>query len=233
MINGKNILVVYSSKNVEGRRDGQYFTKMAKQFAQHHGVPEENMLGIECPGVPNSIRYGKLCRFIDGKRNIKQIAMFCHGYSTGMQFGLSKKNAPCFAEVLKKSCTKDLKITLYACSTASTSKNTRKISMPGTDNGYADTLRDSMLMQGFKGGWIDAHLTPGDTVYNPFVIRFYTEPAFEKEWDLPGGEWLVSPKSVLWKKWKRCLQNTKSNFRFRFTQYTEEQLYEFLKGLGR
>lgn len=234
---GKHILVLYSNKNVKGRKDGRYFTKLAREFAKHHEVPSENMLGIECPGVPAKSRYRKASRFISSKRNIKDtpsikwVVMFCHGYSSGMQFGLSKKNIHGFVSHLKFSCTKNLKMTLYACSTASTSKKTRKISMPGTDNGYADKLRDEMLKQGFHGGWIDAHLTPGDTVYNPFVLRFYTEPRFENDWDMPGGEWLVSPKSQLWHKWKRSVQNQISAFRFRYTLYTEAEIYEFLKGV--
>jgi hypothetical protein len=231
-VKGKNILVLYSSKNVEGKRDATgAFIPEAMTFAKHHEVPEDNMLGIECPGVPAKRRFSEVCMHLRNKTNIKWIAMFCHGYSSGMQFGMSKKNIPILVKYMEMSCRKNLKLSLYACSTASTNKNTRKLSMPGTDNGYADKLRDGMLKAGFKGGWIDAHLTPGHTTQNPFVLRFYTEPSFEKDWDMPGGEWLVSPKSKLWRKWKRCMQNRKSMFRFRFTEYTEEQLYEFLRGI--
>jgi len=225
-----NILVIYSSKNVKGKKDATgAFIPEAKAFAKLHGVPESNMLGIPCPGMPAKKRYKQLTDFLKTKKNIAWIAMFGHGYSSGMQFGLKKGNLPQFVSVLKKSCTKKVKLSLYACSTASTSKHTRQRNAPGTDNGYADQLRDHMLAHGFKGGWIDAHLTPGHTTHNPFIMRFYVEPPFEGGWDVKGGEWLVSPKSKLWKPWKKAVQNRKSMFRFQFSLMTEPEVYDYLK----
>lgn len=231
---GKNILVMYSNTNVKGKRDATgAFIPEAKRFAAHHEVPDENMIGIRCPGVPSKKRFEEVCMELRNRSEIQWIALFCHGYSNGMQFGMSKKNIPQLVQYMKMSCSDDVRMTLYACSTASTSKKTRQRSAPGTDNGYADKLRDEMLRCGFRGGWIDAHLTPGHTTENPFVMRFYSEPRFENDWDLPGGEWLVSPKSSIWKQWKRCVQHEKSMFRYRFTMYTEYQLYEFLAALER
>lgn len=228
-IEGKKILVMYDSKNEKGKKDATgAFVPEAKKFAEYHEIPKENMLAIPCPGMPKQRRLEEVCMFLRAQQNIKWIAMFCHGWSSGLQFGLNKKNIPVFVKYLDGACNRDLKMTLYACSTASTSKKSRKISMPGTDNGYADQLRDALLLQGFKKGWIDAHLTPGHTTRNPFVLRFYTEPRFEKDWDLPGGEWLVSPKSKLWKPWKRAVQNMKTSFRLIFSELSEAEIYEYL-----
>ena len=225
-MDGKKILVLYSSTNVKGKKDATgAFIPEARAFAKCHGVPGENMLGIACPGVSNKKRFEEVCVFLRNKTGIKYIALFCHGYSGGMQFGMTKKNIPLFVRYLKMSCVKSLRMTLYACSTASTGKQTRKISMPGTHNGYADKVRDRMLATGFKGGWIDAHLTPGHTTRNPFVMRFYVEQPFEGGWDVPGGEWLVSPKSKLWRAWKKSVQNMKTSYRFEFPFMDESDIY--------
>lgn len=228
-IKGNEILVIYSSKNEHGKRDATgAFIPEATKFAKCHKVPKANMLGIACPGTPKKKRFEELCMFLRNYRGIKWIALFCHGYSSGMQFGMTKKNIPTLVGYLKLCSTQDLKMTLYACSTASTSKKTRKINAPGTDNGYADKLRDGLLQAGLRGGWIDAHLTPGHTTRNPFLLRFYVAPAFENNWDAPGGEWLVSPKSQLWKPWKKAVQNMKSMFRFKFSNMTEADIYKHL-----
>lgn len=226
---GKNILVLYTSANTKGKKDATgAFIPESKEFARIHDIPRSNILGVPCPEISVAQRFRLVTKFIRSHQRIKWIAMFCHGYSTGMQFGFNRKNLSKLVESMQRSCSRKVKLTLYACSTASTSKKTRLLSMPGTDNGYADKLRDEMIKGGFKGGWIDAHLTPGHTTRNPFVIRFYTEPPFENGWDMPGGEWLVSPKSKLWKMWKRDVRSMQSSFRFQFGGMTEKEIYAHL-----
>jgi hypothetical protein len=236
-MDGKRILVIYSSENVKGKKDATgAFIPEARAFAKLHGVPEENMLGIPAPKLAPKRRFEGVCAFLRNPptAKVEMIAFFCHGYSSGMQFGMNKKNLRQLVGYMKADCVPKVKLVLYACSTASTNRNSRKVNMPGTDNGYADKLRDEMLRQGFHGGWIDAHLTPGHTTRNPFVLRFYTDNtvdanSFEPTWDLPGGEWLVSPKSALWKKWKKHVQKIKGDFKFQFPFLTEAQIYEYLR----
>lgn len=229
---GKNILVIYSSINVTRRDATGAFIPEARAFAKCHEVPEENVVGIDCKNFKAPQRFTELCMALRDRRGIQLVALFCHGWSSGMQFGMNKTNIPMLVQYMKLSCMKDVKLILYACSTASTSKKTRSASAPGTDNGYADKLRDEMLKVGFRGGWIDAHLTPGHTTQNPFLVRLYVEPPFEGGWDVKGGEWLVSPKSAIWPRWKSCVQNRKSNFRFRFPLYTEDEIHEFLRSMN-
>jgi len=232
MIPGKNILVIYSSKDTPGMNDADgAFIPQAIAFARVHGVPPSNMHGIPCPDLSNAKRFDRVLSALHNSQGLRQVAMFCHGWSSGLQFGLNKLNIPQLVQGLSAACVPEVKLTLYACSTASTNKNTRNIKMPGTDNGYADKLRDKMLEKGFKGGWVDAHLQKGHTTENPFMIRFYTEPRFENDWDLPGGEWLVSPKSALWPKWKKAVQDDTSPFRFKFGQMTEAEIYAYLATL--
>lgn len=226
-IPGNNILVFYSSENTQGKSDATgAFIPESEAFADLHGVPSVNRLGIPCVSLSNRKRLEEVCVFIRNKQGIKWIAMFCHGYSSGLQFGLNKLNIPLLVSYLSNACALDLKMTLYACSTASESKKTRNINMPGSNNGYADKLRDALLAKNFKGGWIDAHLLPGHTTENPFLMRFYTEPRFEGDIDLPGGDWIISPKSPLWPKWKQYIQNTKGTGRFEFSNMSTMEIYQ-------
>lgn len=225
----KNILAFYSSTNVTRKDATGAFIPEARAFAKHLEVPDENVIGIDCKNQKAPKRFEELCVALRDHRNISLVAFFCHGWSSGMQFGMNKKNLPVLVQYLKMNCVKDVHLVLYACSTASTNKKTRSSSAPGTNNGYADSLRDEMLRQGFRGGWIDAHLTPGHTTENPFVVRFFTEPIFETDWDVPGGEWLVSPKSPLWPQWRKHIQDRKTDFRFHFPLCTELKIYRFLE----
>ena len=226
MIPGKNILVIYSSKDTPGMNDADgAFIPQAQAFSKFYGVPKLNMHGIPCPDLTNVQRFDRVLKALHENQGIKQIAMFCHGWSTGLQFGLNKPNIPRLIQWLSAACVPEVKLTLYACSTASTNKDSRNIRMPGTNNGYADKLRDKMIEVGFRGGWVDAHLQKGHTTENPFIMRFYVQPRWEKDYDMPGGEWLVSPQSQLWPAWKRAIQDDNGPFKYEFGQMTQAEIY--------
>jgi len=211
-------LVIFSSKNTHGLKDATgAFIPEAEKFAEKYKVIDEDMLPVNCRDYNVPKRREEVCVFLRNKRDVELIAIFCHGWPVGLQVGFSKGNVNLFTQYLKMACVPNVKIVLYACSTGS-NKQTKKTRVPknigpGTDGGFADTLRDEMLRNEFRGGWIDAHKTKGHTTMNPFLLRFHTEPIFEEEWDVPGGDWLVSPKSELWADWRRLL---KTEFRFRF-----------------
>ena len=221
------ILAIYSSINTHCKNDASgAFIPEAQEFARRYNIASGDMLSLDCVNFPAKQRREEVCSFIRNKKDVELIGIFCHGWPTGLQIGLNKPHIELLVQYLKLCARKDVKIVLYACSTAS-NKETRKIKVPlnigpGTDRGFADSLRDSLLKNGFSGGWIDAHKTAGHTTRNPFVVRFYVEPTFEGDWDVPGGEWLVSPKSKLWKDWRELLQ---TDFRFEFPVLSEREIY--------
>ena len=88
---------------------------------------------------------------------------------------------------------------------------------PGTDDGFADQLRDHMSQYGFTGH-VDAHLTAGHTTWNPNVIRFVCEGWEE---DVCGGAWIIQPQSRHWKKWVEALHKTDLKYRFPFMDEIE------------
>ena len=211
---GENIIVIYSSSDAKGKRDATgAFIPEAKAFAKHHCVPKENMLGVPCTKLKASDRREKVFSFLEAKDSgsVELIAWFGHGWSSGIQFGINKKNVDELLSALDDSGRPNLKHVLYACSTASTNENTRKVSSPGTDGGFADTLRDHMWDSGYNGGWVDAHLQPGHTTRNPYIMRFICNEEYHSR---GGGNWLVKPKSTYWATWRNAIQNT--TFRYNF-----------------
>jgi hypothetical protein len=198
----KNIVVVYSARNSKGRNDASgAFVPQAKAFAAYHKVPLENVLGIDCINTRAATRAAKLLEHIvkaGNENKIDAIALFCHGWAKGIQFGLSLNNLAEFVAAIKPNAAQDLKVVLYACLTANaalTPKIKNKIGV-ATDGGFADRLRDCMSAQGLVDGWVDAHKTAGHTTMNPYVVRFDCHYANE-----PGGAWLVAPRSALWRPW--------------------------------
>ena len=231
-MDGKRILVVYTNKNDPRLPNdaGGAFIPEAMAFAKLHKVPETNMLGVPCPGMPAGKRREAVCDFFRGHTDgkIEMIAWFGHGYSTGIQFGFNIQTIPQLVEYMKLCCADDVSMIFYACSTGSTNKKTRAIKSPGTNNGFADKVRDYMLWAGFRGGWIDGHLKPGHTTLQPFLLRFYVEPMFEGIWDVPGGEWIISPKGPLWKKWRDAIQTKGSTFKFLIPFAAQAEIMEML-----
>lgn len=222
-IEGKNILVFYSSVNTKGKKDATgAFVPEGKKFCAVNRVPAENRIAVDCVGQTPKKRFEQVCMELRNRCNIQWIAMFCHGWSSGLQFGINKKNVGIFTEYMRYSCVDNVILTLYACSTASENKAGSKPKMPATNNGFADTLRDTMLAKNFRGGWIDAHLTAGHTTVNPYVMRFAIEPGPNLEIDLPGGFWLVQPQSPQWKEWIMMLKTNEDNMRYTFSLWFEQ-----------
>lgn len=216
----KETLIIYSSKNVKGRKDATgAFIPEAKQFAKVNNVPESNMLGVPCVGMKADKRREMVFDFIDANsnKNVEMIAWFGHGWSTGIQFGFTNKNLDELILAMGSTNFPDyMKQVLYACSTASKSENTRNIKMPGTEGGFADLLRDQMVADLYENGWVDGHLQPGHTTKNPYVIRFETDPL-----DTVDGEYIIDPTDELWGKWVKAL---KTDFRFQFPYLTEDEI---------
>jgi len=216
--NNFKTLIIHGSVNHFGKHDASgAFIPEAKEFALCSDAPAANILALDCvrqKPFRRRLEVEKFAAIHSRGKKADLLAIFCHGWSNGLQIGYGKNSADEFVNVLKTCCRRDVKIVLYACSTASATKQVKAKKIgPGTNGGFADVLRDEMLKQGFRGGWIDAHLTAGHTTRNPFVVRFLTEPIFEDEFDVPGGQWLIQPKTKLWKSWRRALL---TDFRFEF-----------------
>jgi len=133
------------------------------------------------------------------------LAIFSHGWRTGIQFGFGMSNLDELAAELARGCT-SVRVALYCCSTGSG---------PGVggDGGFADGLRDALCRTGASFCQVDAHDRAGHTTQNPYVVRFAGQGSATGG---QGGSWIVAPGSALWKPWVRAMKSDGGPLRFRF-----------------
>jgi hypothetical protein len=120
------------------------------------------------------------------------LAIFCHGWANGLQLVPMARVKDLAWALAPKRPGPGPVVTLYACSAADGPHL-------GGDGGFADTLRDALCEAGATTCCVDAHTTAGHTTRNPYVRRFVgPTPA-------TGGEYIVEPKSPLWRPWVKAL----------------------------
>jgi hypothetical protein len=229
-----NILVFYSDKNSKNKHDATgAFIPEAKAFQKYHEISSENMIPVTCVGVPKYQRKAKVFREIEKagtKRKIDAIAFFGHGWPSGIQFGIGRKDIPDLAKLISQHCYSDLKIVLYACLTAENDERDKNIKQVGTntDGGFADLLRDELARNDVDKGWVDGHKTFGHATWNPFCVRFLIDDVVNPEFGAQGGAWLVAPRSQYWRAWVRAM---KTSMRLRFCFLSEFEIKAELAGV--
>lgn len=127
---------------------------------------------------------------------VEHLAVFCHGWANGLQLVPMAH----VADLAKAIARPGIVVTLYACSTADGPHL-------GGDGGFADALRDALCEAGASACCVDAHVTAGHATRNPYVRRFVGPLA------ATGGEYIIEPKSALWRPWVKALTG---DFRWRF-----------------
>lgn len=200
-------------------KDGDEFLSEARNYRSFHGISDpvrkvDNRL-------PGPARFAALICMLEEMNSeiqprVSSLAFFGHGYKTGLQAGCTLRNAPELAWALSHICTKNITITLYACSAgAGADRDTagERVPGPGGDGGYADVLRDALGAHGV-GATVFAHSTSGHCTRNPYVRVF--RPGAH------GGEWVVEPTSPEWPAWRRYLAD--GHGRFSFPRQTKEQI---------
>lgn len=151
-----------------------------------------------------------------GKYQPEMLAIFCHGWKTGIQFGFNLKNVEELVAAFPANNIAPL-VCIYGCLTADGDA-------PGGDGGFADALRDKLCYLGFRHCQVDAHVTAGHATRNPFVRRFEGKGSPDGG---VGGYYLVQPKSKPWKAWQKAL---KTDYRFQFPFKAVEDIHGDLGG---
>lgn len=144
-----------------------------------------------------------------GEHKWLTIALFCHGWSTGIQLGFDLKNIRDLARAIADTSEPDVKVLLYCCSTASTPQKLLGAG-PGGDGGFADELRDNLCRFGAKYCRVMAHTTPGHSTKNPH-LRFFEGGGSDIGGQ--GGQYVVRPGSTLWRRWKDAMAHSEMRFR--------------------
>lgn len=135
------------------------------------------------------------------------VAFFCHGLRRSItQMGFTITNVHELAGELVAACSGP-RVVLYACSAANGITN----EAPGGDGGFADQLRDACFKHGASTCTVWAHDRAGHTTQNPYVRCF---DGAEHKANV-GGQWVVDPKSALWKAWDQYLEGP-GRFQFPF-----------------
>ncbi len=153
------------------------------------------------------------------------IALFCHGWPDGIQLGFrtntgmsyrntSMSDTDALALAISRIASPDVKVILYACSAGA------------NDNGFAATLRDS-LVQYCPQCRIDAHKTVAHATKNPHVNRFEA-PAGS------AGQMIVEPTvhHHLWHRWTTILRHPfeqHSTLLWKYSQMTIPEIHEYLE----
>lgn len=222
-VDGRDILLFVSSVDSKARKDASgAFVPEAKGFAKANGVPESNVVFIDCIKNKVSVRAHIIRMELLRRKGsgFKAIVFFGHGWPSGIQFGYNINNCYYLAELIAGCADLDVKVGLFTCLTAENSirDTERKNIGPATNGGFADTLRDSLVRNGIEGGWVDAHKTAGHATWNPYVVRFFCEGGYfiGTEYDAIGGGWIVEPGSKYWKKWVPALRNNFDGLRWNY-----------------
>lgn len=212
-----NAVCFAPSTNATGKRDADYFARLAKAFMRLHGIAPGRLLIFD-----NTKDYASrarealsaLARTTDA--SLECVAFFGHGWRDGCQLGVHTCMIK-FADALAKKCAPDVTIILYACSAGRDGdKDAKDDTKPGLgdDGGFADLLRDELVRRGMSPKII-AHTTDGDACENPYVR------VFDKTLTA-SGRWLVEPKSKPWAKWAKALKDDASTLRYRFPFMSRE-----------
>lgn len=204
------------ASNTEGKKDATgAFHPEARAWAQFVG--EAEVVRFDNTRGKVAQRSAVLSAICDAK-NLSHLAFFCHGWTNGIQPGITTSDLNAVAAAVElASPLVDLVVTLYCCSTGGGGI--------GGDGGFADEFRDALCRRGVTRCVIDAHVTPGHTTQNPHVRRF---TGAGTEYGGAGGQWIVSPGSRLWPRWRGSLQRT--DLRFEFPTLSIEQIHARLAG---
>lgn len=189
------------------------FRPMARQFADKHNIPRENIIAINV-GKGFLKRQKQVLDALKEHDKLDTVAFFCHGYSTGIQLGFrwrpraGEKPAPALNKLAKgiyaATDRTDICVPLFCCSTGDIKKGRKDKKSVGGDGGFADELRDALCRAGATENRVFAHTTAAHTTYNPYG-RFFDGKKMPAGGI--GGYWIASPGGPLWRPWKKYLRS--------------------------
>ncbi len=181
-------LAICSKNNLAGRSDATgAFIPGAKRFGMLHGSP--HVVQLDMSGRPVE-RKARFMETLNGYEKVETLAIFCHGFSNGLQCGIYTRDMPLLAAELKRLEVKTA--ILYACSTA---KN--------KESGFATTLAKA------TGCRVLAHTTAGHAITNPYLVEITPENGCRYIFPPPSSGLIGDLMVVTKKRWARWLQAVK------------------------
>lgn len=212
-----NILSIAPMHNTGNKKDATgAFIPEAKAFNKFHADSFDTFGPVLIDNKQSKAKMRADVVSAIEKYQPEMLAVFCHGWKTGIQFGFDRKNLVEMVTAFPSNNIAPL-VCIYGCLTADGDA-------PGGDGGFADVLRDAFCEIGFRNCQVDAHETAGHTTRNPFVRRFEGKGSSTGG---VGGYYLVQPKSKPWGAWQKAL---KGDLRFNFPFMYVEVIHEGLQG---
>lgn len=203
-----------------GKRDAtRAFIPEAHKFADYW---QSQGFGARVEYVDNRAtvhhRRAEMIHALGGTTQLRHLAIFAHGWRTGIQMGFRLNHLSALARHIDAVCADDSPvISLYCCSTAQGDA--------GGDGGFADELRDALCEQGLMGCRVDAHTNRGHTTRNPYVRRF---EGAGSNYGGQGGQYIARPRGKHWARWKAALRDRDDVLRYRFGQMDTAVIHDWL-----
>jgi len=216
----EEVLAIAPLHDTKGKRDAtRAFIPEAHRFIDYW--ESQGLSGrVVCVDnrATNPVRRSEMIHAIAGTGQLRHLAIFAHGWRTGIQFGFRRNHLAALARHLDAVAVDDsLVVTLYCCSTAQ--------GAAGGDGGFADELRDALCERGLMACRVDAHTNKGHTTRNPYVRRFEGEGS---SYGGQGGHPIVRPRGKHWARWKAALRDRDDPLRYRFPQMGTAEVHDWL-----
>jgi len=247
MIDAHNTIVFapeFNSHNKKADATGA-FQPEARRFMKRHGISSDLYHLIDNtgrgkpggkPGPKDKARMKRqvleaIDSVLQANVELRGVAIFSHGYRTGIQFGFTNKDAGALASSIACASHPTVRVPLYACDTGRDADRKREDDLEafGGDGGFADTLRDALCVQAARDNMVWAHTTAGHTTRNPHVRLF---PGLGSEYGNTGGFYVVARSNrKLWNAWRNALRAKGSTLRYDFPFMEVAEIHRYLATL--
>jgi len=245
MIDAHNTIVFAPKYNTKRADATGAFQPEARRFMERHGISSDLYHLVDNtgrgnpggkPGPKDKARMKRqVLEAIDSTLHVnaelRGVAFFCHGYRTGIQFGITNKDVGALASSIASASHPTVRVPLYACDTGRDKDRNRKDDLEafGGDGGFADSLRDALCVQAARDNVVWAHTTAGHTTRNPHVRVFM---GLGSEYGNTGGFYVVARNNrKLWKAWRQALRAKGSTLRYDFPFMEVAEIHRFLSGI--
>lgn len=169
-------------------------------------------------------RYHQSIKILDDlilmEEKIDEIAIFCHGWRTGIQIGFNNRNVHELASRLATlAANNHLVVSLYCCSTG-------KGAVAQGDGSFADELRDALCREEIIHCRVMGHTSAGHTTQNPNVRNYDGHGSYLGG---VGAPMLFKTLTPIWKAFKRALDDEETDFRLVFPLWSTEKIVQYLE----
>lgn len=207
--------------NTPHKQDAAEFRREALAWVKQFEPPAPLILVDNT--APRALRRRRVLQRLQQQEQLDVLALFTHGTKRGLtSLGFDLTSIGDLAEEIAG--LRVSTVLLYACSAgadADADTDDEREPGPGGDGGFADALRETLLMDHGHPVTIYGHSVVGHCAKCPYVRRFDAASG-------AGGVWVIEPDSELWPRWRRAMRET--DLRFRWWRLSQDEIEAELRG---